>query len=549
MAVSVPRSLVADSYQLTLSADVTGYTLDEVEGYDLLVVEGADLMTDPDWPALPYVMQTVFLPAGSVVGGLSLQSEHAVALGAQSLPTLAAVTTYDESSGMLPFEGTSVYPSPSRWNYRVVEFPEYTAVEVFIYLASYDGTTGMLTLFDSTDLLLSYETGASAVIRSLHTDAPSYGPGQTVWTMAEVQNVTGQARDYTARLTIRDANEAIAIEADVPGFTVAAGETYPLNVAVDGLATAGPYQVGLTLFEAGAPLVSGQDSFTLIDGEVIDFAAPATVRQDEYSDVALTFRNYRGETVDVTVEVLILDQGVEVGKLLQRTLALPPNGDGTVTWTWNPAAFAPGKYTLRPVVTRGDVSYFAPQRDIVVRAPFDGLCYTLTLHHNGQGALPTADPARSAECPSDGQYAAEEIVTLTAAPAAGWRVAGWSGTDDDNSTDVMNTLTMPAADHDVTVTYEAVCYSLSLTHVGEGGNPSATPPQSSGCAAGHYVAGHTITLTAAPAGGWRVAGWSGTADDGSVAATNTLTMPAADYTVSVRYEKVTFRLYVPVVRR
>lgn len=51
----------------------------------------------------------------------------------------------------------------------------------------------------------------------------------------------------------------------------------------------------------------------------------------------------------------------------------------------------------------------------------------------------------------------------------------WSGTDDDSSTSTMNVLTVPAADGVVTVTYRAICYSLSLSHTGQGADPIAVP--------------------------------------------------------------------------
>ena len=54
---------------------------------------------------------------------------------------------------------------------------------------------------------------------------------------------------------------------------------------------------------------------------------------------------------------------------------------------------------------------------------------------------------------------------------------------------------------------------------------------------GQYVAGEVVQLTAAPASGWHVAGWTGTQNDASQAATNTLTMPAAAHSVSVAYQQ------------
>ncbi len=176
------------------------------------------------------------------------------------------------------------------------------------------------------------------------------------------------------------------------------------------------------------------------------------------------------------------------------------------------------------------------------------ICYSLTRSHTGQGSDPAAAPNKSAGC-GVGQYVAGESVTLTATPAAGWNVAGWDGTNNDASTAATNTVTMPAADHTVSVAYNQtppVCYTLTRSHTGQGSDPVATPDRSPGCGVGQYVAGESITLTATPAGSWRVAGWSGTNDDAGTESANTVTMPTMDHEVNVAYEAVTYRLYAPV---
>ena len=52
-----------------------------------------------------------------------------------------------------------------------------------------------------------------------------------------------------------------------------------------------------------------------------------------------------------------------------------------------------------------------------------------------------------------GEYQTSDSIHLTASPDPGWRVGGWTGTDDDTSTETTNSLTMPPADHEVTVHY------------------------------------------------------------------------------------------------
>jgi len=82
----------------------------------------------------------------------------------------------------------------------------------------------------------------------------------------------------------------------------------------------------------------------------------------------------------------------------------------------------------------------------------------------------------------------------------------------------------------------AHCNLLTLTHIGSGSDPVATPAKSTSCAdSSTYAAGEDISLSASPEAGSSVSGWSGTADDTSTSNTNSLTMPAGDHTVTVIY--------------
>jgi len=74
-------------------------------------------------------------------------------------------------------------------------------------------------------------------------------------------------------------------------------------------------------------------------------------------------------------------------------------------------------------------------------------------------------------------------------------------------------MTMPAGNATVSVKYQSICYALTLGHTGSGGKPTANPGQSTGCAAGQYILGETITLTASPDSGFQVGSWTGTDHD------------------------------------
>ena len=79
-------------------------------------------------------------------------------------------------------------------------------------------------------------------------------------------------------------------------------------------------------------------------------------------------------------------------------------------------------------------------------------CFDLTRTHTGDGADPVATPTNSDGCAS-GKYVAGASINVNANPASGWAVSGWSGTNNNGSTGNVNTVTMPAGNHTVGVTY------------------------------------------------------------------------------------------------
>ncbi len=87
----------------------------------------------------------------------------------------------------------------------------------------------------------------------------------------------------------------------------------------------------------------------------------------------------------------------------------------------------------------------------------------------------------------------------------------------------------------VTASAPPVCYPLTLSHGGSGGDPAATPPATPGCPARQFAAGETVSLKASPTAGWAVAGWSGTANDASTGTFNSFVMPAAAHAAAVQY--------------
>ena len=83
-------------------------------------------------------------------------------------------------------------------------------------------------------------------------------------------------------------------------------------------------------------------------------------------------------------------------------------------------------------------------------------CYALSLGHTGNGSDPVASPTNSTGCIA-GEYVAGEFIDLSGAvPDGGWEISGWSGTDNDSSTENTNTLIMPSSAHSAEVNYSEV---------------------------------------------------------------------------------------------
>jgi hypothetical protein len=120
-----------------------------------------------------------------------------------------------------------------------------------------------------------------------------------------------------------------------------------------------------------------------------------------------------------------------------------------------------------------------------------------------------------------GSYAAGTPVTITAnAPPAGESFVDWTGATVTNSNASSTILTMPAANTSVTANY-APTYALTVVN---------------GTGSGSYLANAVVPISAnAPPAGEAFLEWTGATVAGSNAASTTITMPAANTTVTANY--------------
>ncbi len=137
------------------------------------------------------------------------------------------------------------------------------------------------------------------------------------------------------------------------------------------------------------------------------------------------------------------------------------------------------------------------------------------------------------------------VVTVQAVPETGYKVVKWTGTDDDQSTAMVNRVTM-TRDRQVTVAFgPAAKYAFQVvvrpsqdgqihgTVKAERLDPDGEPND---ITESSLYDGTLIRLTATPDSGYELRSWSGTDRDASTALVNTASIEGADLTVTVEFE-------------
>ena len=153
----------------------------------------------------------------------------------------------------------------------------------------------------------------------------------------------------------------------------------------------------------------------------------------------------------------------------------------------------------------GDVTSSANPLDVTVASDMNVTARFVELSGPAEYSVSTSvvGSGSVSRSPDQATYLDGSVVTLTAAPAAGWEFVGWEGdvTSSANPLDVT-----VASDMNVTARFVELSgpaeYSVSTSVVGSG-SVSRSPDQAT------YLDGSVVTLTAAPAAGWEFVGWEG----------------------------------------
>jgi len=226
----------------------------------------------------------------------------------------------------------------------------------------------------------------------------------------------------------------------------------------------------------------------------------ATVKNSNASPTTLTMpaanttvtANFSGTATKYTLTVVNGSGGgsYTAGTLVTIT-ATPPTGQSFVNWTGAAVANAGASPTTLTM----------PQANTTVTANCTATKYSLIVV-NGSGG---------------GSYAAGTVVTITATPPSGQSFVNWTGATVANAGTSPTTLTMPPANTTVTANCTATKYTLTVVN-GSGGNS--------------YAAGTVVTITATPPSGQSFVNWTGATVQNANASPTTLTMPAANTTVT-----------------
>jgi uncharacterized repeat protein (TIGR02543 family) len=94
------------------------------------------------------------------------------------------------------------------------------------------------------------------------------------------------------------------------------------------------------------------------------------------------------------------------------------------------------------------------------------------------------------------------VVSISAAPSAGWQFVNWSG--DVADTNSANTTVIINSNKTITANFSRIMYGISIAVIGNGTTTTALGSYS-------YPAGTVVNITATPETGWQFSHWSGDA--------------------------------------
>ncbi len=402
------------------------------------------------------------------------------------------------------------------------------------------------------------------------------GSGSCVVTMNENKSVIGTftSNPYTLTTAVLTAGGSISKDPDQGTYTYGqivtltanpstgyrlsawsrdlTGSTSPITITMDGNKTVhASFTNSWPFTTAVSPAASGwitktPNASSYVYGTVVTVTAtPKT---------GWSFDHWGGSCTGTGACVVIVDgnEAVTAYFINQFTLNVTVIGSGAVTRSPDQANYTYGTIvTLTSIPTAG-WSFSAWSGDLIgstnpatitmighkaITATFTQDEYTLTVNAGTGGSV--------TKTPDQATYHLGDVVTLAATAEAGYLFTGWTGDHEGSISPVEVTITGSMTIAANFTLIPTTCFTLTLSHTGNGSNPVASPASSTGCTAGQYLAGELITLSGTvPETGWKISGWTGTANDSSILDTNALIMPISDHAAAVNYTQIEYTLTI-----
>ncbi len=301
-------------------------------------------------------------------------------------------------------------------------------------------------------------------------------------------------------------NTTVTMNADKTVTAVfTALDTYTLNMDVSGQGTVSP----------------ATGSYSYYEGEVVSISAnPANGWRFEYWQGDVANSNSLNTTVTMNANKTVTAVFSEIPTY---TLQLSINGQGTITPSPGSYIHEPGDLVAISATpaegwrfvnwTGGVADPNSPSTTVTLDAnknitanfaPRDS--FALTVNIEGEGSTSPAAGTHN--------YARDEVVEVTATPAAGYKFDSWIGDVSDPAA-ATTTITIDA-DKVITARFVPLTYYELTIEVDQNGTTEPAPGTHS------YPDGQTVSISAEPDEGYMFAGWIGDVADPQKATTTVL---------------------------
>lgn len=345
VTLSPPASIGGDRYARTLTVNVTGYTIAEVEGFDVITINGTENMGDIGIPVLPTLVYEVNLPSGSELIDITEDDCSQVSLGELNIPAYGngegALIVYSDQ-----FDVTGDYPEP-RYFADIMNREDYDVLRIYSSLVTYNPQTNETVLFENSTLEVSYQTKGSVIIEKISTDKHEYYSGEDVIATATVANAGGvNLTGLKPSVSIIDIEDDVLLSAEGVVFALTGGESAVTSVTIPQDLSQDSYRVILDIIDiSGTPVASAVESISVSTGSVPELTCEEQVTWGDPITFETSFVNERGTPVDGYCEIVVYGpSSIEIAELSSLNQTIAAGSGETFSVMWSSAGKETGVY-------------------------------------------------------------------------------------------------------------------------------------------------------------------------------------------------------------